>query len=141
MSEKEVTEILNKCKVVAIVGVSNQLGKPSHRVAAYLKQHGYCIIPVNPTIKEVFGEKSYKSLLDIPFEIQKTIDVVDIFRKSEDVPQIVEQAIKLKRAVGRPLVVWMQLGIINEAAAEAARQAGLTVVMDKCIMKEHLHRR
>ena len=141
MSETEVTEILNKCKVVAIVGLSDQLGKPSHRVAAYLKQHGYCIIPVNPTIKEVFGEKSYKSLLDIPVEIQRTIDVVDIFRKSEDVPQIVEQAIQLKQVVGRPLVVWMQLGIINEAAAEAARQAGLTVVMDKCLMKEHLHRR
>jgi uncharacterized protein len=141
LSEKEVTEILNKCKVVAIVGVSDQLGKPSHRVAAYLKQHGYCIIPVNPTIKEVLGEKSYKSLLDIPVEIQKSIDVVDIFRKSEDIPQIVEQAIKLKRMVGRPLVVWMQLGIINEAAADKARQTGLTVVMDKCLMNEHLHRR
>ncbi len=141
MSQTEVTEILNKCKVVAIVGVSDQLGKPSHRVAAYLKQHGYCIIPVNPTIKGVFGEKSYKSLLDIPVEIQKTIDIVDVFRKSEDVPSIVEQAIKLKQMAGRPLVVWMQLGIVNEQAAEKARQAGITVVMDKCLMREHLHRR
>lgn len=141
MSKSEVTEILNKYKVIAIVGLSNQLGKPSHRVAAYLKQHGYKIIPVNPTIDEVFGEKSYKSLLDIPEEIQKTIDIVDIFRKAEDVPIVVEQAIELKRSVGRPYVVWMQLDIVNEKAAEMAKQAGLMVVMDKCLMKEHLHRR
>jgi predicted CoA-binding protein len=141
MSESEVTEILNKYKVVAVVGLSDQLGKPSHRVAAYLKQHGYKIIPVNPTIEKALGEKAYKSLLEIPAGIQKTIDIVDIFRKSEDVPIVVEQAIQLKRSVGRPFVVWMQLDIVNEAAAETARQAGLVVVMDKCLMKEHLHRR
>jgi uncharacterized protein len=141
MSESEVTEILNKYKVIAVVGLSDQLGKPSHRVAAYLKQHGYKIIPVNPTIKEALGEKAYRSLLDIPEDIQKTIDVVDIFRKAEDVPPIVEQAIKLKQKNGRPYVVWMQLDIVNEAAAQTARQAGLAVVMDKCLMKEHLHRR
>lgn len=141
MSESEVTEILNKYRVIAIVGLSNQLGKPSHRVGAYLKQHGYKIIPVNPTIQEVFGEKAYKSLLDIPAGIQKTIDIVDIFRKSEDVPIVVEQAIQLKRSVGRPFVVWMQLDIVNQKAAEMAKQAGLEVVMDKCLMKEHLHRR
>ncbi len=141
MSQDEVTEILGKYKVIAIVGLSDKLGKPSHRVAAYLKNHGYRIIPVNPTITGVFGEKSYKSLMDIPEDIAQTIDVVDIFRKSEDVPPIVEQTIKLKKKFGRPFVVWMQLGIINEVAAEAARKAGLTVVMDKCLMKEHLHRR
>jgi uncharacterized protein len=141
MSESEVTEILNKYKVIAIVGLSDHLGKPSHRVAAYLKQHGYKIIPVNPTIKEALGEKSYKSLLEIPEDIQKTIEVVDIFRKSEDVPPIVEQAIQLKQKFGRPYVVWMQLDIVNQAAAEKAKQAGLEVVMDKCLMKEHLHRR
>jgi Predicted CoA-binding protein len=141
MSESEVTEILNKYKVIAIVGLSDQLGKPSHRVAAYLKQHGYKIIPVNPTVKEVLGEKSYRSLPDIPERIQKTIDVVDIFRKSDDVPPIVEQTIQLKQKLGRPYVVWMQLDIVNEKAAEAARQAGLAVVMNKCLMKEHLHRR
>jgi uncharacterized protein len=141
LSQDEVTEILGKYKVIAIVGLSDTLGKPSHRVAAYLKNHGYRIIPVNPTIKGVFGEKSYKSLLDIPEAIQRTIDVVDIFRKSKDVPPIVEQTIRLRQKFGRPFVVWMQLGIINEVAAQAARQAGLTVVMDKCLMKEHLHRR
>lgn len=141
MSESEVTEILNNYKVIAVVGLSNQLGKPSHRVAAYMKQHGYKIIPVNPTIEKALGEKSYKSLLDIPQEIQKTIDVVDIFRRSEDVSPIVDQAIQLKQKFGRPLVVWMQLDIVNQAAAEKAKQAGLQVVMDKCLMKEHLHRR
>lgn len=140
LSEELVTEILNKYQVIAIVGASNTIGKPSHRVAAYLKRHGYKIIPVNPNIPELFGEKSYKSLLDIPSHIQATIDVVDIFRRSEDVPPIVDQIIELKQKTGRPFVVWMQQDIINETAAEKARQAGLIVVMDKCLMKEHLQR-
>ncbi|MFA7398379.1 MAG: CoA-binding protein [Candidatus Bathyarchaeia archaeon] len=141
MSENEITNILSKYQVIAIVGLSTKLGKPSHRVGAYLKKHGYCIIPVNPTIDEAFGMKSYKSLLDIPEEIQRTIDIIAIFRKSEDVPPIVQQAIELKRKTSRPFVVWMQLGIVNEVAAKSAEQVGLTVVMDKCLMKEHLHRR
>ena len=137
MSEAQVKEILTQYKTVAVVGLSNTVGKPSHRVSAYLQQHGYHIIPVNPTITEVLGEKSYKSLLDIPLEIQKTIEIVDIFRKAEDVPPIVDQAIKLKELYGRPFVVWMQLEIVNEEAAETARKAGLIVVMDKCLMVEH----
>jgi predicted CoA-binding protein len=141
MSETEISQILNQYKVIAIVGASDQIGKPSHRVAAYLKQHGYKIIPINPNITGLFGEKAYKNLLEIPPQIQATLDILNIFRKSEDVPPIVEQAIELKRRVGRPFVVWMQQDIVNEAAAEKARQTGLTVVMDKCLMKEHLHRR
>ena len=137
MSQAEIKEILIKYKVIAVVGASDKIGKPSHRVAAYLKNHGFCIIPVNPFIDEVFGLKSYKSLLDIPEETQRIIDVVDVFRKAENVPPIVEQAIKLKQMVGRPFVVWMQLGIVNEQAAEAAQKAGLVVVMDKCMMAEH----
>ena len=138
-SDEQIKEILSKYKTIAIVGISNTLGKPSHRVAAYLKQHGYNLIPVNPTIEEALCIKSYKSLLDIPAEIAKTIEVVDIFRKSEDVPPIVEQAIELKQRYGQPFVVWMQLDVKNEQAAEAARKAGLVVVMDRCLMKEHLH--
>ncbi len=138
-SEEQIKEILTKYKTIAVVGLSNTLGKPSHRVGAYLKQHGYCIIPVNPTIEEALGSKSYKSLLDLSPEIAKNLEVVDIFRKSEDVPPIVAEAIELKKRFGQPFVVWMQLDIKNEAAAEAARQAGLIVVMDKCMMKEHLH--
>lgn len=141
MSENEITEILNKYHVIAVVGASDHIGKPSHRVTAYLKQHGYKIIPINPNIKALFGEKAYPSLLDVPVAVQASLDVVDIFRKSEDVPPIVDQIIALKQQVGRPFVVWMQQDIVNEAAAEKARQAGLTVVMDKCLMKEHLHRR
>ena len=137
MDQNETREILRQYKTVAVVGLSREPDKDSHRVSAYLKKHGFRIIPVNPFADEVLGEKSYKSLLDIPPEIQKTIEVVDIFRPSNDVPSIVEQAIKLKEMFGKPWVVWMQLGIINEQAAEAAEKAGLIVIMDKCIMVEH----
>ena len=137
MGQNQITDILEKYKVIAVVGLSKEPEKDSHRVSAYLKQHGYLIIPVNPFADEVLGEKSYKSLLDIPPEIQKTIEIVDIFRPAKDVPPIVEQAIKLKQIYGKPFVVWMQLGIVNEKAAEAARRAGLIVVMDKCLMVEH----
>jgi predicted CoA-binding protein len=137
MSQNEIKEILTKYKTVAVVGLSRELGKDSHRVSTYLQSHGFRIIPVNPFADEILGEKSYKSLLDIPPEIQKTIEIVDIFRPSKDVPPIVEQAAKLKAAYGKPYVVWMQLGIVNEQAAEAAEKAGLTVVMDKCMMIEH----
>jgi predicted CoA-binding protein len=137
LSRNEIKEILTKYKTVAVVGLSRDSGKDSHRVSTYLKQHGFHIIPVNPLADELLGEKSYKSLLDVPSEIQKTLEVVDIFRPPEDVPDIVEQAIKLKAMHGKPNVVWMQLGIVNEQAAEAAKQAGLTVVMNKCMMIEH----
>ncbi len=139
LSQNEIRDILTKYKTVAVVGLSRELGKDSHRVSAYLKNHGFRIIPVNPFADEVLGEKSYKSLLDIPPEIQKTIEIVDIFRPSKDVPPIVEQAIKLKAIYGKPHVIWMQLGIVNEAAAKTAKKAGLTVVMDKCMMVEHRH--
>jgi predicted CoA-binding protein len=137
LNPNEVQEILKKYKTVAVVGLSRDLGKDSHRVSAYLKNHGFSIIPLNPFADEVLSEKSYKSLLAIPSEIQKTIEVVDIFRPSKDVPLIVKQAIKLKAMYGKPHVVWMQLGIVNEQAAEAAEKAGLIVVMDKCMMIEH----
>ena len=137
MDQNETREILRQYKTVAVVGLSRELGKDSHKVSAYLKKHGFRIIPVNPFADEVLGEKSYKSLLDIPPEIQKTIEVVDVFRPAKDVPPIGKQAIKLKEMFGKPRVVWMQLGIVNEQAAEAAEKAGLIVIMDKCIMVEH----
>jgi predicted CoA-binding protein len=137
LSQNEIKEILTKYKTVAVVGLSREPDKDSYRVSAYLKEHGFRIIPVNPFADEVLGEKSYKSLLDIPTEIQRTIEVVDIFRPAKDVPPIVDQAIKLKEMYGKPYVVWMQLGIVNEQAAETAKQAGLTVVMNKCMMVEH----
>jgi len=137
LSQNMVKEILEKYRVIAVVGLSKEPGKYSHRVAAYLKQHGYRIVPVNPFADEVLGEKSYPSLLDIPLDIQRAIEIVDVFRPAKDVPPIMEQAIKLKEKNGKPFVVWMQLGIVNEEAAEAGRRAGLIVVMDKCLMVEH----
>ena len=139
MSQDQIREILRKAKTIAIVGLSKKPEKDSCRVSAYLQQHGYRIIPVNPFVDEVLGKKSYKSLLDIPVEIQKTIDIVDIFRKPENIPPVVEQVIALKAMFGRVFVVWLQLGIVNEQAAEAARKVGLVVVMDKCLMVEHQH--
>jgi predicted CoA-binding protein len=137
MSKNRIEEILTKYKTVGIIGLSRDPSKDSHSVATYLQTQGYKIIPINPTTKEVLGEKSYKTLLDIPPQIQKTIEIVDIFRPSEDVPVIVEQAIKLKEKNDKPYVIWMQLGIINEKAAATARAAGLEVVMNRCMRQEH----
>ncbi len=127
-TDEEIKEILKRAKNIAVVGLSDKPGRDSHRVAAYLKTRGYKIFPVNPTIEETLGERSYPRLEDIP----EPIDVVDIFRAPEHVPPIVESAI----AIGAK-VVWMQLGVVNEEAAERARGAGLTVVMDRCMMQEH----
>jgi hypothetical protein len=130
--------ILETYRTVAVVGVSRDSSKDSYRVAAYLKSHGFRIVPVNPVADEVLGEKSYKSLLEMPVEIQKSIEIVDIFRPSADVPPIVREAIRLREVHGKPHVVWMQLGVVHESAAEEARKAGLTVVADKCMMREHM---
>jgi predicted CoA-binding protein len=106
-------------------------------VAEYLHSQGFRIIPVNPTADKVLGEKGYKSLLEMPAKIQKTIEIVDIFRPSADLPPIVSQAVKLKEWYDKPYVIWIQLGTINEQAAETAREAGITVVMNRCMMQEH----
>ncbi len=123
-----IEEILKQSFTVAVVGLSDNPGRPSHIVAKYLKEHGYRIIPVNPQIRQVLGETSHPDLLSIP----QPVDVVNIFRHSEDVPPIVDQAIKIGAKV-----IWMQEGVINNAAAYKARQAGLEVVMDRCMKKEH----
>ena len=127
MSAEE--EILNFSRVVAVVGLSSKPDRPSYRVASYLKEQGYKIIPVNPGEKEISGELCYPDLASIP----EPVDVVDIFRRSEDVPPIVEEAIRIGAKA-----VWMQEGVINEEAAARAREAGLGVVIDKCMRKEHL---
>ena len=133
MSQEEIRSVLESYRTVAVVGLSRNPAKASYRVAQYLQSVGYRIIPVNPFVDQVLGEKSYKSLLDVP----ETIEIVDIFRPSEDVPAIVEEAIKLKNRLGTPKVIWMQLGIVNEEAARRAKEAGFTVVMDRCMMVEH----
>jgi predicted CoA-binding protein len=137
LAKDDVKEILTKYKTVVVVGISRDSSKDSHRVAEYLQSQGFSIVPVNPTADEVLGEKCYKSLLEMPAEIQKSIEIADIFRPSTDVPPIVSQAVKLKEWYDKPYVIWMQLGIINEQAAETAREAGITVVMNKCMMQEH----
>jgi len=122
---------------IAVVGLSKDPSRPSHDVASYLRNHGYRIVPINPTVEEVLGEKAYPSLLSLPESLKREIDVVDIFRRSEDVPPIVAEAIKLHSSYGRPNAIWMQLGIINETSARQAKDAGLLVVMDRCMKIEH----
>jgi uncharacterized protein len=125
-------ELLSRTKTIAVVGLSESPMRPSHGVSAYMQAHGYKIIPVNPQIEEALGEKSYPSLADIPPEIAKKIDLIDVFRRPEYVDEIVEGAIKLKVPA-----IWLQEDVINERAAERARKAGIFVVMDLCILKEH----
>ncbi|MFC1958295.1 CoA-binding protein [Chloroflexota bacterium] len=126
MSTEE--QVLNSSRVVAVVGLSANPDRPSYRVASYLKEHGYKIIPVNPGATEVLGEVCYPDLISIP----EPIDVVDVFRRSEEVESIAEEAIKIGAKA-----LWMQEGVINEQAADRAREAGLLVVMDRCMLKEH----
>ena len=121
-------EILKSCNTVAVVGISSDETRPSYRVGKYLQDQGYKIIPVNPKESQVLGKTCYPDLKAIP----EKIDVVDIFRRSEDVPPIVDQAIEIGAGA-----VWMQEGIKHEGAAEKARQAGLKVVQDRCMLKEH----
>jgi predicted CoA-binding protein len=139
MSHKESTETLNNYRVIAVVGLSKDENKPSYKVAEYMKIRGYKIVPVNPFVDEVLGEKSFSSLLEIPMEIQRNIEIVNIFRRPEEVPPVVEQAVKLKMVNGKPYVIWMQQGIINEQAVAIARNANLLVIMDRCIKVEHMN--
>jgi predicted CoA-binding protein len=126
--EQTVRELLKTSNTIASVGLSSNPEKDSHWVVSYLKNNGYKIIPVNPTASEIMGEKSYASLSEIP----EKVDIVQIFRKSEDVPPVVEEAIKMGAKV-----VWMQEGIVNEEAEQAAEEAGLFVVMDVCMRAAH----
>jgi uncharacterized protein len=123
-----IAELLKHSKTIAVVGLSDNPLRPSHGVSAYMQSQGYRIIPVNPKIESALGEKAYASLLDVP----EKIDIVDIFRRPEFVEKVVDQAIQLKVPA-----VWMQEEVIHENAAEKARQAGIFVVMDRCILKEH----
>lgn len=127
----EITAILQNYRVVAVVGLSADPSRPSYQVAQYLKEHGYRIIPVNPASAEILGEKCYPSLKDIPFPVE----VVDIFRKVEAIPAIAAEAIEVGARV-----IWMQLGLEDPESAEKARQAGLQVVMDRCMKVEHAAR-
>jgi predicted CoA-binding protein len=126
-----ITDVLRRAKTIAVVGLSNSPLRPSHGVSAYMQSHGYRIIPVNPHINGSLGEKAYPSLLDVP----EKIDIVNVFRRSEFVGEVVDQAIQLKVPT-----IWMQEDVSNEAAARKARDAGIFVIMDHCILKAHQSR-
>jgi hypothetical protein len=123
-----IADLLKRSKTIAVVGLSNSPLRPSYGVSAYMQMNGYRIIPVNPEIKEALGENAYATLLDVP----EKIDIVNIFRRPEFVEEVVDQAIRLKVPA-----IWMQEEVINEKAADKARQAGIFVIMDSCILKEH----
>ncbi|MHB8360546.1 MAG: CoA-binding protein [Thermoplasmataceae archaeon] len=125
-----IREILRVSKNIAVVGISEKHERDSFKVAQYLSTKGYNIIPINPAIENWNGIKSYPNLSSIPKDMR--IDIVDVFRKSEAVPEIVNESLKIK-----PKAIWLQLGVINEDAAKKASESGMKVVMDRCIMVEH----
>lgn len=127
----EIGDVLKRTKTIAVVGLSDSPLRPSYGVSAYMQSHGYHIIPVNPSIKGALGEKAVGSLA----EVEEKIDMVDVFRRSEFVPEVVDEAIRLKVPA-----IWLQEGVIHQEAAEKARKAGIFVVMDRCILKEHRRR-
>jgi uncharacterized protein len=128
----DIYELLSRIKTIAVVGLSASPMRPSHGVSAYMQAAGYKIIPVNPQIAQALGEKAYPSLLEIPAELAQTIDLVNVFRRPQYVDQIVDQAIQLGMKA-----LWLQEDVIDQRAAEKARTAGMFVVMDRCILKEH----
>ncbi|HQR41145.1 MAG TPA: CoA-binding protein [Gemmatales bacterium] len=128
MTDAAMKQLLQSTRTIAVVGLSDKPDRPSHHVSAYMQAHGYRIIPVNPAITTVLGQRSYPTLLDIP----EPVDMVDVFRQSDAVPAIVQDAI----AIGAKSL-WLQEGVVHEAAAAQAAEAGLAVVMDRCMLKEH----
>jgi len=129
---EKISELLKNAKTIAVVGLSDNPARTSYRVSAYMQSQGYRIVPVNPAISEALGEKAYPTLSEVP----EKVDIVNVFRRSEYVPEVVDEAIRL----GVP-AIWMQEGVVHEEAAEKARQAGIFVVMNRCILKEHAKRR
>jgi hypothetical protein len=128
LSEHEIQDLLSSTQTIAIVGLSDNPARDSNGVARFLQRHGYTVVPVNPNLKEVLGERAYSSLDEVPVPI----DIVNVFRRPEFVPAIVDDAITVGARV-----IWLQLGIVHEAAAHRAAAAGLGVVMDRCIAIEH----
>lgn len=124
----EIAELLARTKTIAVVGLSSNPMRPSFGVSQYMQRKGYRIIPVNPNEEMVLGEKAYRALAEIP----EKVDMVDVFRRSEFVPEIVDETIRLKIPA-----LWLQEGVIHEAAARKAQEAGISVVMDRCVLKEH----
>jgi uncharacterized protein len=133
MNDQEIAQLLSTARTIAVVGLSGNPDRPSFGVAQYLQSKGYRILPVNPTIDSVLGEKSYASVSEIPEKADVQVDIVDVFRRAEFVPALAEEAIKIGARC-----LWLQLGVIHEEAARRARDAGLLVVMDRCLAVERL---
>ncbi len=131
------TDVMRKYKVVAVVGASKNPEKEAYTVPAYLREHGYTIIPVNPTTDSIEGVKTYPSLADIPADLAKKVEVVDVFRPSEEFPQVARQVAEMKKRTGRPFVFWGQLGLENEEAKKTLEEANVDYVMDRCMRVEH----
>ena len=131
------TEVMRKYKVIAVVGASKNPEKEAGSVPAYLHDHGYTIIPINPTTDSVNGLRAYPSLADLPEELARKVEVVDVFRPSEELPQVAKQVVEMKRRTGRPFVFWGQLGLENDEAKKILEGAKVDYVMDKCMRVEH----
>ncbi len=130
-------EVLKKYKVIAVVGASKNPEKDAYTVPQYMKEHGYKIIPVNPTADQILGEKAYPSLLELPPELAKRIELVDVFRPSEELPQVAQQAIEMKKRYGRPFAFWAQLGLESEEAKRMLSKNGIPYVMNACLRIVH----
>jgi predicted CoA-binding protein len=130
-------EVLRKYRIIAVVGASKNPEKDANTVPAYLMEHGYTIIPVNPTAENILGVKAYPSLLSLPSQIASKLEVVNVFRPSEELPEVARQTVEVKKNYGRPYVFWAQLGLYNEEAAKILSQAGIDYVMDACMRIVH----
>jgi uncharacterized protein len=130
-------EVLKKSKTIAVVGASKNPEKEAYAVPLYLKEHGYRIVPVNPTAAEILGEKAYPSLRDLPEKLGRMVDVVEVFRPSDELPQVALQAVEMKARLGRSLVFWAQLGLENEEAKRILETNGIPYVMDACMRTVH----
>lgn len=130
-------EVLRKYKIIAVVGASKNPEKDSHTVPQYMKSHGYKIIPINPTSDRILDEKSYPNLPELPAEIAKTVDIVDVFRPSEQLPEVARQVVEMKNRYGRPNVFWAQLGLENDEAKKILSDAKIDYVMNNCLRLAH----
>ena len=130
-------DVLKKYRTIAVVGASKNPEKEAYTVPLYLKEHGYRIIPVNPTATDILGERAYRSLLDLPEEVGRMVDIVEVFRPSDELPQVALQAVEMKRRCGRPFVFWAQQGLESEEAKGILERSGIQYVMDACMRTVH----
>ncbi len=130
-------EVLKKYNVIAVVGISKNPEKDAYTVPEYMKEHGYKIIPVNPTADQILGEKAYKSLMDLPPDLAKQVELVDVFRPSEELPQVAQQVIEMRKKYGRPFAFWAQLGLENEEAKKMLSKNKIPYVMNACLRVVH----